>query len=328
VDLNRVDLNLLVAFEALMTERSVTKAAQRLSVGQSAMSSTLGRLRKFLDDPVLVREGRGVVATPLAESLVLPVRDVLTEIDRVLSHRRVFDPARDERTVSVTTSDQLTMSFLHPLLVRLATEAPGLRLRLDPNNEQFHERLVRHDVDLVIMPLEAIQEHSEFPRQRLFQDRYVLAADRDHPDVGDTISLEQFGALPYLATFVGSRRTPAEMQLDWLGVPRRIQVTASLTVAPYLLRGTRLITLVLERAARQIADRAHIKLLEPPVDGLRPITYIMLWTKRTDLDPAHQWLRQRLLDLAAETSPDTETAQLNVGDTAAPLREAGSTAVD
>lgn len=308
MDLNRVDLNLLVAFEALMTERSVTKAAQRLSVGQSAMSSTLGRLRKFLDDPVLVREGRGVVATPLAESLVQPVRDVLSQIDHILSHRAIFDPAHDERTFSLATSDQLTMSFLHPLLVRLAVEAPGLRLRLDPNNEDFHDRLVRHDVDLVIMPLEAVAEHDEFPHQPLFEDRYILGADRDHPDIGDEITLEQFSTLPYLATFVGSRKTPAEMQLDWLGVPRKIQVTASLAVAPYLLRGTRLITLIFERAARQIADRAHIKLLEPPIEGLRPITYIMLWTKRTDGDPAHQWLRRRLLDLAAEFAPGVDTA--------------------
>lgn len=304
MDLNRVDLNLLVAFEALITERSVTKAAHRLSVGQSAMSSTLGRLRKLLDDPVLVREGRGVVATPLAESLALPVRDVLTQIDHVLSRRHFFDPAQDERTFSLAASDQFTMTFLHPLLMRLDREAPRVRIRFDPNNDDFHERLVRHDVDLVVMPLEAMEHHADFPHQTLFEDRFVVGVCRDHPEVGDEISLEQFSSLPYVATTVGRRRTTAEMQLDWLGVKRNVHVTSSLTAAPFLLRGTRLITLVFERVARQIADRAHIKLLKPPIEDLRPITEIMLWTTRTDLDPAHQWLRQCMLDLAAQTGPD------------------------
>ena len=302
MDLNRVDLNLLVAFEALMTERSVTRAAKRLSVGQSAMSSTLGRLRKLLDDPVLVREGRGVVATPLADSLAAPVSDALTQIEAVLSRRTKFDPSRDERTFSLIASDQVTMTFLHPLLVQLGVEAPGVRLRLDGAHDDFRDRLDRHDVDLVIMPMEAFEHYAEYPHQALFSDRFVVGADLDHPDIGDHITLEQFCSLPYLATSECYARTTGEMQLDWLGVPRNIEVTTSLAVAPYLLRGTRLITLIFERVARQIADRAHIKLLKPPIKELRPITEGMIWTKRTELDPAHQWLRQRLLQIATKTT--------------------------
>jgi len=299
MDLHQVDLNLLVAFEALMSERSVTKAAQRLSVGQSAMSPTLGRLRKLLDDPVLVREGRGVVATPLADSLTVPVRDVLTQIDHVLSRRRAFDPARDERTFTVIANDLLTMTFLHPLLAQSAVEAPGVRLDIDPSHDDFCGRLSRHEVDLVIVPLEAFEERSQFPHEALYNDRYVVAVDRDHPDVRNEITLEQFCTLPYLATHAGHRKTMAELQLDWLGVSRNVRLTTSLAVAPYLLRGTRMITLILERVARQITDQAAIKMLEPPVTELRPITEIMIWTKRTELDPAHQWLRRRLRNLAA-----------------------------
>jgi DNA-binding transcriptional LysR family regulator len=299
MDLHRVDLNLLVAFEALLAERSVTKAAERMSVGQSAMSSTLGRLRKLLDDPVLVREGRGVVATPLAESLVDPIREVLTDIEHVLSRKRTFDPARDERTFSVVVTDQLATTVLHPLLVQFATEAPGVRFRLDASHDRYRERLARHEVDLVIVPREAVdQPNADFLQQELYSDRYVVGADRDHPEIGDSISIEQFSQLPYLATFAGERKTVAEMQLDWLGVERNVALTASLAAAPYLLRGTRLITLMLERVAREIADRANLKILEPPVHGLRAITEVMVWAKRTDFDPAHIWLRERLGSLA------------------------------
>src|ERR1039457_1689539 len=97
VDLNRVDLNLLVAFDALMCERSVTQAARRLSVGQSAMSSTLGRLRKLFDDPLLIRDGRGMVATSLAESLAKQVRDVLERIESMLAYPTGFDAAVHDR---------------------------------------------------------------------------------------------------------------------------------------------------------------------------------------------------------------------------------------
>jgi DNA-binding transcriptional LysR family regulator len=307
VDLNNVDLNLLVAFDALLTERSVTKAADRLSVGQSAMSSTLNRLRKLLDDPVLVRQGRGVVATPLAESLVEPVRDALSEIDHVLSRTRVFDPAHDRRRFAVIANDSLTMTVLQPLLARFAREASGVRLDIDSSHEDFAGRLARHEVDLVIVPLEAFEQQSRFPHRTLYHDRYVVAADKDHPDIGDELDLEQFSSLPYLATHAGRRKTAAELQLDWLGVVRKVEATASLSVAPFLLRGTRLITLVLERVARQIAEPAGIRVLEPPITGLRPIAEAMVWTRRTELDPAHQWLRGRLMDLAAEMTPGTAT---------------------
>jgi DNA-binding transcriptional LysR family regulator len=137
--------------------------------------------------------------------------------------------------------------------------------------------------------------------EELFQDRYVVVVDRDHPEVGDAISAEQLATLPYLATSVGDRKTVAEMQLDYLGVHRDVALTASLAAAPYLLRGTPLVTVMLERVAHQIADRAHLKILAPPVPDLRPITEVMIWTRRTDLDPAHRWLRRRLSEHASRT---------------------------
>ncbi|MGP6177702.1 LysR family transcriptional regulator [Microbacterium sp. A196] len=303
MDLRRVDLNLLVAFDALMAERSVTQAAERLSIGQSAMSSTLGRLRKLFNDPILTRDGRHLVASPLAESLVVPVKDVLIGVESVLSGGPRFDPATAERTFMIIANDYLSMTFLQPLIASLPYEAPGVRLTIVPTGEDFAELLRRDRADLLVIPREAFPEHSYFPHQVLFRDRYLVAVDKDHPEVGDEITMEQFSELPYLATSSGHLRSVSEMQLDFLGIPRRTEITAGFGMAPFLLAGTRMVTLVHERLGRRVADSAGIRLLELPM-VLQPITEIMAWTRRTDREPGHRWLRNRLLEIAQESQTE------------------------
>lgn len=147
MELCDVDLNLLVAFDVLLSELSVTRAAQRLCVGQSAMSATLSRLRDLLDDPVLERVGRGLVATPYALSLVKPIREVLDDIEAILAGGAVFDAATAQRTFTVVASDYTSLVFVAPLLVRLAQEAPGVRLWVSPPGDDYVERLKRSKVD-------------------------------------------------------------------------------------------------------------------------------------------------------------------------------------
>jgi DNA-binding transcriptional LysR family regulator len=300
MELRQVDLNLLVAFDALMAERSVTKAAHRLLVGQSTMSGTLNRLRKLFGDPIVVREGRGVVATALAESLAGPVRELLEQAEHVLSTRADFDPKTDRRTFRVIANDYLTLTFLRPLLERLAEEAPGVRLHISGTGDDFVTRLREQRVDLMIHPKEVWREYAEFPHASLFRDRYVVAVDQNHPTVKDRISLKQFTTLPYLATSSGSIPSQSEAQLDELGIHRNTEIIAGFGVAPLLLRNTSLVMLIHERLANQISDAAGIKVLDPPVKGLRPITQVMVWTRRTESDPAHRWLRGRIIDLARE----------------------------
>jgi DNA-binding transcriptional LysR family regulator len=305
VDLRRIDLNLLVAFEALVSERGVTRAAKRLGVGQSAMSSTLARLRKVLGDPVLVRDGRGLAPTPLAESLVEPVRGILLDIEDVLALRDSFDPATDARTFSILVIDyHLTYTFLHPLLARLDAEAPRVRLHIEPAGDDFAERLQRHEVDLLIAPREVYAEHMGLPHRVLFTDQYVVAVDKEHPDIDDEITYEQFCTLPYLATWSGHSKSLVELQLDFFGVPRNIEIITEFGIASFLLRGTRLITVIHERLAKAVVEQANLKLLKPPIEGLRPTTELMVWTNRTDGDAAHRWLRRQLVDLAQEVTKE------------------------
>lgn len=301
MELARVDLNLLVAFDVLVSERSVSRAAERMSVGQSAMSATLARLRRLFDDPLLVRRGRGLEPTVLALSLVDPVREILSSIEQTLSSvGSGFDPATDHRSFTVMASDYVILVFLQPLLAQLAREAPHVRIHVRPVVADFSDELRRDLADLIVLPSEVLGPPGELCVLPLFGDRYLCAVDRDNPDVGDTITLEQFSAQPYLAYTVGPLPSLVEQKLDAAGIPRRRTVTTeTFVLAPYLLRGTRLLTVIQERLAQVVRDHLDIRLLEPPMP-LDPLTEVLVWTPRHEHDPAHAWLRRRLVDLAAE----------------------------
>jgi DNA-binding transcriptional LysR family regulator len=295
VKLSRIDLNLLVALDALLTERSVTLAARRLSIGQPAMSAALGRLRRLFDDPLLVRQGSRLVPTPLAESLVDPVRQCLASVESIVSVRGAFQPDRDVRRFTLLASDYVLFVLLRPLFAELATEAPGVLIHVTPVPADHFDRLRDGRADLLILPREIARDAgARFPHVALFTDRHVCAVAMDNPDVGDTMSLAEFSTLPYLAYQAGAPYSLVESQLDLREIPRRTKVaTETFALAPFLLTGTRLITLLYERLGRQVAEQAGIRLLESPVD-LPPITEAMYWDPRHTEDAGHRWLRDRI----------------------------------
>ncbi|GAA1640829.1 LysR family transcriptional regulator [Georgenia ruanii] len=299
--LANVDLNVLVALDALLAERSVTRAAERLMIGQSAMSSTLARLRRIFDDPLLVRQGRTLQPTPLAESLAAPVREALAIVEAVLAVRTDFDPTTDHRTFTISASDYIALVLLRPLLERLRETAPNVRVNIVPiNPDGFTDALRRNETDLLILPRELLGANVGYPHTALFSDRYLVAVDRDHPEVADEITVEQFSTLPYLAYRAGTLIGLPENQLEQQQIPRNLEVTAqSFVVAPFLLRGTGLIMLIHEHLGRLLAEQANLRLLEPPMP-LVPLQETMIWTSRHTADVAHQWLRARLLELAGE----------------------------
>ena len=282
----------------LLAECSVTRAADRACVGQSAMSSTLSRLRHS-GDPLLVRHGRAMVPTPFAQSLAVPLREVLDGVRSVLSAGRAFDPQRDERAFSVIASDYTMVTFLTPLLARLEEEAPGVRPWVSPPGGDYVERVERGRVDLVIVPGEVFVTFREFPHVPLCENRFVCAVHADNDRMGDTITLEEFSALPYLATWCGHGVSPAEAQLDRLGIRRNTEFTTAFGLAPLPLRGTRRIALVRARLAWMLADRTSLRLPEPPIPH-GPIHQMPLRANRSEHDPAHRWLRQRIVAFAAD----------------------------
>ncbi|MDJ0105034.1 LysR family transcriptional regulator [Rhodococcus erythropolis] len=298
-DLQRVDLNLLVAFDALMSERSVTRAAERLAVGQPAMSASLSRLRKLFDDPLLVRDGRTFVPTQVAESLAVPIRQSLAIMEGALGRRRAFDAAVDSQTFTLLASDYVLLVLLSSLLSDLATEAPNVRFNVRPISGDYSDQLRRGQIDLFILPREIERSGIPLQSEDLFQDRLVCGVDVDHPDIGESISRRQFETLPYLSYDGGLLPSAGQQQLRARGIDRVIDVTTqSFVVAPLLLRGTRFVTLVYERLGRSLAAQANIRLLAPPIE-LSPITEAMFWSPRHEDNPAHQWLRERIRQAAS-----------------------------
>ena len=297
--LGGVDLNLLVSLNALLTERNVTRAAERTSVGQPAMSASLARLRTHFGDPLLVREGRHLMPTPLAESLVGPVRDALAAAEIVMGRSRGFDPAHDRRSFTIVASDYVTLVLLRPLLALLARQAPHVQLSVTPVNAGYEDQLRREQADLLILPREIMGEQARFPHVSLFSDRYVLAVDRDNELVGDSADADELAGMTYVAFSGGPLRSAAESQLEDLGIHRRIEVsTQGFVVAPFLLRGTQLATLIHEKLAGLVCSAARLRIVEPLIP-LRPIHEVAYWNPRHTDDPAHQWLRERIVELAS-----------------------------
>ena len=295
--LRQTDLNLLVTLDALLSERNVTRAAQRLSLGQPAISASLRRLRKLFDDPLLVPNGRALAATPFAELLAAPVAEVLSQVDRLLNLRSDFDPHRDDRTFRVIASDYVAMTLMQPLLEYLTNHAPRVSISITPTAAGYTDQLRREPIDLLIAPQD-LNPGPALPSRSLFRERTVCAIDKDHRDVGERMTLELFTSLPHLVIAHGSLKSPPEFQLTALGISRDVEmVVQSFMLAPFLLRGTRLVTMTPERLGRKLSAAAGIRLLEPPV-ALQPTTIAMFWEPQRGDDPGHRWLRELIERIA------------------------------
>ncbi|MDF3289068.1 LysR family transcriptional regulator [Streptomyces silvisoli] len=300
VDLKGVDLNLLVALDALLSERNVTRAAKRLSLGQPAMSAALGRLRRYFDDPLLVREGKVLVLTPTAVSLGPLVRDAVAANEAVFGQHRGFDSKADRQRFTIMASDYVTLVLLRPLVARLAREAPSQRVNVVPVKADHAEQLRMGQTDLLVLPAELAGFGFAFPQRYLFNDRYVLIADADNHNVRSAVTAEEFARLPYVAYSGGPLSSLAEAQLEALGISPSVKAsTQSFVTMPHLVIGTPFVSLVPERLARLVAAWARLKVLEPPVP-LRPVSEALFWHPRHTADRAHSSLRDRIADHAAE----------------------------
>jgi DNA-binding transcriptional LysR family regulator len=302
MDLKDIDLNLLVALDILIAERSVTRAADRLCITQSAASATLARLRELFNDPLLVKQGRDLIATPVAQGLVAPVSQFLALVQSAFDRYRDFDPAKDRRTFSIVASDYATLLFLQPLMRTLSIEAPNIHLRIELADVNCVEQIRQLDNDLLIVPGDVLPDNGDFIVEPLFSDRYVCVVDADHPDIRSKITLQQFSALPYLATSFGTASSLVERQLDRLGISRNVEITTSgSTLAYFMLQGTRRISLLHEKLGKTVAKKLNLRLLEPPM-RLNGSTESIVWMPHNRNDLGHQWLRERLMRHAVSLS--------------------------
>ena len=196
--LDRFDLNLLVVLDALLEERNVTKASERLHIGQSATSGALARLRDYFGDELLLPVGRRLMLTPLAQSLVEPVRDTLVRARAAISIKPGFDPATAQRRFSVRASDYVTTVMLAAAVAQLAALAPGVSLDIRSPPRNVAEVLDHGDVDLLVLPEQYVAALDQ-PQLRLFEDTQVCMVWAGNRQVGESLSFEQYLELGHLA---------------------------------------------------------------------------------------------------------------------------------
>lgn len=297
--LGALDLNLLIALEALLEDRNVTHAGTRLCTSQSAMSGALARLRRHFDDDLLVRVGREYELTPLAERLLPAVRETLRMAERTLDLTRRFDPAASHQRFTIVMSDYAMTVVVPPLLALLAREAPGVRLDfhpLIPDQVETEEHLRRHD--MMIMPLGyGLPGESE----AVMHDRFVCILGRDNPAAADgRLDLGTLASLPHAAAGFGKSRTPADRHLETLCIRPRVQARApGYGILPFLVAGTEMVALVPERLAVRYAPIAGCAIMPTPFD---PVALIegMHWHGSHVADPAHEWLRDAVRRVGRE----------------------------
>jgi LysR family transcriptional regulator, nod-box dependent transcriptional activator len=300
MNLGGLDLNLLVALDALLSECSVTRAAQRVGLSQPGMSNALGRLRRLFDDPLLVRQGSTLVPTSRAEALIGPVHDALELIRSALEAPAPFDPGSDRRSFRLSCSDYSVLILIGPLVRALRADAPGVVVEVLPRLADADRALVNGDVDLVIEPPE-IMGNADLESMRLWDDRWACCVWEGNTRVGKRMTMERYTALGHLIYSMGATGQPValpDLHLGRLGVPRRIEVSVeSFLLAPFLLQGTDLVTLIPKRAEAFLRRTGDIRVLESPIE-LPALVETLWWHARATADPAHAWLRTRIGEVA------------------------------
>jgi DNA-binding transcriptional LysR family regulator len=302
VNLSRIDLNLLVHLDALLTERSVTRAAARVGLGQSAMSHNLARLRDLFSDELLTRGPEGLRLTPRAVALVEPVRAALAQIQAVVSRDEEFNPRTAERTFRVGLPDSMEILIVPSLLARLCEVAPGIHLRLhNIDSSKLLDDLDADRLDLAIGYGVFEQGQAHHKRRLLFNETYLCMFNAERTGITTPISLEDYVRLPHLLTSLRrGERGVVDDALAKLGLQRTVVLTTPrFLVVPFLVARAPVVVTMHARLARLFAAELGLSLSVPPV-ALQEIAVSLLWHASYDRDPAHAWLRQTVVRLVAE----------------------------
>lgn len=295
-----VDLNLLVALDALLRERSVSRAARVVGLSQPAMSRALGRLRDLFDDPLLVRAGHGMVATPQALALSEPLAAALQAIRRTLAPSGEFTPATTRRSFRIGGTDTTQAVVLPPLLERFGRVAPGVAVSTMPlrSPRETFERLAHAEWDL------AIGSFADAPdgirTAPLFRDRIVCLVRVDHPRVRDTLGLDEYLAESHLSI---EPATPddqpftIEALLRERDLERRVvSRLENVAMAPFVVARTDLVCTAPRRTIAPFAEGLGLRVLEPPFEA-PPFDLALAWHASVEADPANVWLRGSIASL-------------------------------
>lgn len=296
VQLNLFDLNLLRALDALLRERSVTRAAEQLHVTQQAMSGSLKRLREHFGDELLSRVGLRLELTPLGEALLTPVREAMLQIALAVETTPSFVPGSTRRRFRIALSDYGIMSFLPPLMARLLADAPGIAFEVHEVVATAFAGLEAGDLDLTVQPnLGRLTEESMPPCLRsmpLYTDDFACAVDATMHD-SDEMTIERYLALPHAVTRLdGKTKTAVAIAWERHGLnPRQTVTTTTFYATLLMLPGTPMVATAQRNLIRCAARSLPLRLLECPVP-IDPLRLELFWHERSDADPGHRFVRE------------------------------------
>jgi len=292
--LGAIDLNLLVVFDAVMQERSVTRAGNRLGLSQPAMSHALTRLRHMVKDALFVRSPKGMIPTPRAEQLAIPIRSALDGFQHALQPAE-FDPSTTTQTFRVAVDNYAAIALVGPLVAEIAERAPGATVDLRPSGTlNIPDLLDRGEIDLAMGPIGELGER--FLRRLLLQDEFVALLRKNHPaSKAPRLAIESFAAAPHLEiSSVRHETTFVDKELAKRKLRRRIALRAPFLSAGQILAASNMITVVPRRIAEEFVRNRPLVIR--PLSLVSPaIDMAMIWPRRLDSQPAYQWLRNNVL---------------------------------
>ena len=307
MNLNLVDLNLLVAFDAVVTERSVSRAAEKLGVTQPAVSHALKRLRHLFKDEILTRGPHGMQPTGRALSLHPGIQSVLADIRSMVSTGNVFDPATTSRTFRLSMSDAMSVETLPLIVRRVRNEAPNVDFVISTSGPQEScLRIADDEIDLAIGVFPHVPK--EFRSRELFRDELICVADKRNKRLKNgRMELEAYLASPHV-TVARNRDTGIQVDeiLDSMGIPRRIVVAVPHYLSvPSLIRGTDHVAHTRRRLLSVFKMSSDLTVFPVPLPMKIPeLEFIQIWHKRYEGDPGHCWLRDLVLEAVRKNPPD------------------------
>jgi DNA-binding transcriptional LysR family regulator len=292
----RPDLSLLPSLDALLHERSVTKAAARLGLSQPSLSAALARLRRHYGDPLLVRVGNSYELTPLAVRLLPWTEEALAAVGRVYDSTALVDPATMTRSFTVLGSDY-PMVVIGAHASRLFAErAPRATLRLEHHSTArvAEAKATLRQFDAMLLPPGIL---SGLPSVTVARDTWVMVADPDNAHIGSELTLDNLAELPWVLPYhAETALMPPVRQLQLLGIdPHVTLIVESFVALPHHIRGTERITIMHRSLVRAMELDAWMRILECPFDAV-PAAEALWWHPVNDDDPEHAWLRALLVE--------------------------------
>jgi len=303
MNITDIDLNLLVFFDVLMRERNVSRAAEKLQISQPALSNALARLRKQLEDPLLIRTSRGMEPTEKALALHEPVQQAIRQLHDALIPSQPFDPGISHLHFTIACMDGVQYPLMARVVERLQKQAPKISLNLIPPGEHLAEQVERGGVDLAIDAfVEGLSDACH--KRKLMTDGFSCVCRKDHPLFSrfGEFTMEAYLTYPHLRiTRTGVGTGISETILQKMNTKRQVQVQIkqSALMPLYMVLESDLIATVPHWTAQHLATHLPIALLPPPIE-LPEFTLEMGWGPVMHHHRGHRWLRDLILECAIE----------------------------